>query len=31
LSFPAVLLALMLFDLLLLGIGLRQFHGKAVS
>jgi ABC-2 type transport system permease protein len=31
LSFPAVLIALMLFDLLLLGIGLRQFHGKAVS
>src|ERR1700686_310346 len=31
LSFPAVLIALMLFDLLLLDIGLRQFHGKAVS
>jgi ABC-2 type transport system permease protein len=31
LSFPAVLMALMLFDLLLLGIGLRQFHRKAVS
>jgi len=31
LSFPAVLIALMLFDLLLLSIGLRQFHGKAVS
>src|ERR1700675_3061054 len=31
LSFPAVLIALTLFDALLLGIGLRQFHRKAVS
>ena len=31
LSFTAVLIALTLFDVLLLAIGLRQFHGKAVS
>lgn len=31
LSLLAVLLALMLFDVLLLGVGLRQFRGKAVS
>jgi ABC-2 type transport system permease protein len=31
LSLLAVLAGLTLFDVLLLGIGLRQFHGKAVS
>lgn len=31
LSLLAVLIALMLFDALLLGVGLRQFRGKAVS
>jgi len=31
LSLLAALIALMLFDVLLLGVGLRQFHRKAVS
>jgi ABC-2 type transport system permease protein len=31
LSLLAVMLALMIFDVLLLGVGLRQFRGKAVS
>ena len=31
LSLPAALVALTLFDVLLLGVGLRQFHRKAVS